>query len=487
MKRPISILCLADIHYEEAGDMAGVDSLCKELKTYTAKNAENAKWHPDYIVIAGDIANKNEGYAGGKEFIQKLIEGFGIQPEGVIMVPGNHDNTRAVTKEEMDSQKKTFIQYCKEQSETTIQEFGEIFEPKFHDYLDFNKDYITSCTDSEFYSLYSPEVLDNRLKGLSGVKFFKKDHLCFVYVNTEWLYLVDKRKAKVLSAGKEEDITDFVNVDENCCLCSPLIKDAYRKIKNDYPDYTVVTVMHRGFDHFPLEEKNISDMGKIDSIAYIKRYSDIIITGHDHVLRPAPPTLIDNRVQYFQLGSVGRKETLVSELSRFAEVIRIDVPQGSIEQLFIQYKNDSHDSQWFFYPSDRKYPLYTKYQYENLVLSRYSHTILRVPSISKEDIERTISLYFKFPEKDTLIVLANELNNEEQRKAVKDFIKIGEDKRYVVVYHDYLNYDEKVKSILDKIRDDIIKQILLNKAVIEEVLVEYPIWDNDEDLYVKKI
>ena len=40
--------------------MAGVDSLCKELETYTAKNAENAKWHPDYIVIAGDIANKEK-------------------------------------------------------------------------------------------------------------------------------------------------------------------------------------------------------------------------------------------------------------------------------------------------------------------------------------------------------------------------------------------------------------------------------------------
>mgnify|MGYP003322001072 CR=1 FL=1 len=193
------------------------------------------------------------------------------------------------------------------------------------------------------------------------------------------------------------------------------------------------------------------------------------------MFRPAPPTLIDNRVQYFQLGSVGRKESLVSELSRFGEIIRIDVPNGEIEQLFIQYKNDnSGNHYWDFNPSDRDYPLYTKYRCPNYTLSQSSHTILRVPSLSEFDIRKAILLYFNISFDDTLIVHANDSKIEQQVRETS--------KKFIIVYQ-CMNHDRIAKkSPVDKLREEMIEKVVLNKLVIEEVLLEYPIWDDDEYL-----
>ena len=471
MKRPISLLCLADIHYDESGDMSEVDSLCNELGEYTNEDNQKARWKPDYIVIAGDVANKNNGYKGANGFVESLLNKFGIEPQNVIVVPGNHDkDVSDCSKKSMSSQKSTFNLYCEELCKT---EFGDVFFQRFKCFVDFNKRFIEDNDNSCFYKQDS--ILDNRLCGLSGVKIFEKDHLCFLYVNTEWLYLSGKDKVLVLS-NHAEDITDCINIDEACRLCVPLIKDACDKIKRDYPDYTVVTIMHRGFEHFPWGEKNISDASKIDPIAYIKRASDIIITGHDHVFRPAPPTLIENRVQHFQLGSVGRKKSLVAELSRFAEVIRIDIPNGEIEQLIIQYKNNNtdSDSHWEFKPFNKRYPLYSKYPFWGRGRVQYPDAIIRVPSIRDSDIEKAISGYYGFPLEETLIIHADKSNIEQNETT---------EKKYIVVYYyynEYLNctHSEIIKSQLNRFRDINIKKIVLNEMVVEEVVLEYPTWDD---------
>ncbi len=71
MTRPISILCLADIHYNPKGDMSALDNLGKELQAFVAK-VENVRWEPDYIVIAGDLADKGKGLKEAKCFIDSL-------------------------------------------------------------------------------------------------------------------------------------------------------------------------------------------------------------------------------------------------------------------------------------------------------------------------------------------------------------------------------------------------------------------------------
>ena len=56
-------------------------------------------------------------------------------------------------------------------------------------------------------------------------------------------------------------------------------------------------------------------------------------------------------------------------------------------------------------------------------------------------------------------------------------------KRNIVVYYyynEYLNctHSEIIKSQLNRFRDINIKKIVLNEMVVEEVVLEYPTWDD---------
>ena len=327
------------------------------------------------------------------------------------------------------------------------------------------------------------------MKCLSGVKVFDDDHVCFLYVNTEWLYVPGREKAKITKKESDEDISEFVRIDENCLLCAPLIKDACGFIKKNYPTYTVVTVMHRGFDHFSLEEKNPTDAASIDSIGYLLKFSDIIITGHDHVFSPAPPTLIRNHVQHFQLGAVGRKEHKTIEYQRSAEIIRLNISNEKVEQLFINYKNTDTGFRWCFEESTKDYPLFSKFLPKNEVakaLPYYHDTILRAKSSSTEDIERVIFTYFCLPYSLELKPLAADIDIKSKLESLA--LQNEEKSLYIVVYYKYHEHIvdvnihnaliEGIKEQINQFKNEHIKRFMSYKIIINEVIVECPL-END--------
>ena len=122
-------------------------------------------------------------------------------------------------------------------------------------------------------------------------------------VNTEWLYIPKDPFEKHIDPYVSEGISTHMKLYEKCQLCTPLIKDAFQLIKDKYADYTIITVMHRGFEDLTWKENNASDKLNIDSIRYLKHVSDIILSGHDHTIRMEAPTLINNRIQHFRLNS----------------------------------------------------------------------------------------------------------------------------------------------------------------------------------------
>lgn len=465
MNRPISILCLADIHYNSNGDMSAIDTLPTELAVFIDKDSDNLKWRPDYIVVAGDVADKNQGYWGASKFIESLKDRFGIDDNSIIMVPGNHDKQANITRKEMANDKQVFEKYCKKVDNTTKVEFGNTFALRFNDFINFSNKYNST--------LYSSDILDKRLRCLSGVKVFEKDQLCFLYINTEWLYMVGRDHAKV-KKGKE-DISSFMKIDEDCHLCSPLIKDTCMQIQKKYPAHTVITVMHRGLEHLSWDERNVSDAATIDAIRYIICTSNIIITGHDHVFCPKPPTLIENKIQHFQLGSVGQKESVNTELSRFAEIIRLDVTQGMIEQLFIRHKHvHNSSSQWSFIKSDETYPLHTKYLPQSIDIDNSTtDTIIRAKSSSESDVKKVIFQYFQSsPE----CIHAEPGMYDKLTDKIKKIKKGGT--AHIVVYSlasEYMKNQHNITSELNKFRDEHIEEVLLNKLIINVVVVEMPI------------
>lgn len=475
MRRPVSILCLADIHYDDKGNMDALKNLKQELSEFIGYDKNNKKWDPDYIVIAGDLANKGSGYIGVDGFIDGLRGA--VAPERVVLVPGNHDVCKTSGSiEDMKKLKDCFNDFCKDPKNNKT-DFETTFKNKFNAFVSFSEKYNKQDKKNILYPQSS--IISEQIKCLSGVKVFDEDQLCFVHVNTEWLYESGKHDSRVMHSvgGKVEDITPFMRKDEDCHLCAPLVKEVYGHIKKCYPTYTVVTVMHRWIDHLSWEENNVSDSSKIDSIGYILNGSDIIITGHDHVYHPMPPTLVGNRVQHIQLGSVGRKESLVSELSRFAEIIRIDVHEGIIEQLFIQFQGPFDKDNWKFIESEKIYPLYDKFSCrENTKLEKPdSGTILRAKSSNEQDIQEAVDFYFQ--KKGIVLLHADETvceKIERELSKAKGFV-------HIVVFYLYPEYNSelssKIKGNLDGFRDKHIADILRHKIILNELIVEYPEWE----------
>ncbi|MDM8538821.1 metallophosphoesterase [Desulfobacterales bacterium HSG17] len=83
-----NILHLSDLHFGTAADAKKwysqlADDLTLELKCSTL----------DALILSGDIANLSEPgeYDAAKDFIDRLCKGFKLEPDRLVIVPGNHD------------------------------------------------------------------------------------------------------------------------------------------------------------------------------------------------------------------------------------------------------------------------------------------------------------------------------------------------------------------------------------------------------------
>ncbi len=230
MKRPISILCLADIHYGNPEDMGMMDSFYQEVIKYIDGEKSRIKWMPDYIVIAGDVVDKNGKYDQVKKFIDHLLlkNVFNIAPDHVIVVPGNHDKKAVRSKKSLIKEVAVFDNYCEKSCNDTIRAFGNVYYHRFKDFIKFSEGY--TC-DLQHIGKGNNCLLDKRLRCLSGVKVFNEDHICFLYVNTEWLYEPGRDKAQIVH--NNINYSNYFRLDENCKLCAPLIKDACSLITSD--------------------------------------------------------------------------------------------------------------------------------------------------------------------------------------------------------------------------------------------------------------
>lgn len=490
MKRPISILCISDLHFEATG-MDAIEQLYKDYNEFVnkdEKNIQNKRWHPDYIVVAGDIVNCDEtDYSEPNKSIEQLMANFGIDRSHVILVPGNHDKTfpKRITIEGLDKSKKTFNDFCVEKEETKTA-FQKLYFSRFKNYIGFCEKYY-DLTKNDSFEYYAPDLLDKRIKCLSGVKIFKDDSLCFVNINTEWTYVSKKPFKKIL---KDSKLTTYQKVYENCQLCAPLIKDVHDKIVKDYPQYTIVTVMHRGFEDLTWEENNVTNPMTVNAVDYIQDVSDIILTGHDHTVKTAPPTLIQNRIQHFRLGSAGRREPVSSEHIRTASIIRISPFDSKLEMMHLIYKkNADGKNHWEFFPEASLYPLYSKFDRNiPLPLALGGQTLIKAQSIDKDDIHRAIKTYFNLADNIKLhIIEANEATMEQELKDI-DVDVDKPKKHYIVVYclhhlrytktpMNLAEHEKNIDKMIEKYKKYHFDFFATNYLIIKKIIVQVPIFE----------
>ena len=494
MKRPISILCISDLHFEATG-MEAIKQLHKDYNNFINQdkdNVQNKRWHPDYIVVAGDIVNYGvTDYSEPNKSIELLMSDFGIDRSHVILVPGNHDKTipAQTTIRGLDKCKKTFNDFCGETVRAGQKTaFQKLYSSRFKNYIEFCEKYYNLMNNDSF-EYYAPDLLDKSIKCLSGVKVFKEDNLCFVNVNTEWTFVPKKLFKKILENSK---LNEYQRIYEKCQLCAPLIKDVYNIIRELYPHYTVVTVMHRGFEDLTWEENNVTNPVMVNAIEYIHDISDIILTGHDHTVKTAPPTLIQNKIQHFRLGSTGRKESVSSEHIRTASIIRVSPFESKLEMMHLVYKkNTACESHWEFHSDGSVYPLYSKYDRNPPLPAAFNNqTIIKAQSIAKDDIQKAIKNYFN-PSKNVKlhIIEANETTLEQELNDIRIDNDIDRsEKHYIVIYYlQHLHYTKtgmhlvpKEKDIDKKIDQYKKKQFNLfftNRLIIKKITIQIPFFE----------
>ncbi len=83
--------------------ISDLHSVCKGIRTQIMRDELieeikyiNRQGQISFILITGDISDKNEGYDEAKKIIHRIVEEIGISLEKVFIVPGNHDLNRNI-------------------------------------------------------------------------------------------------------------------------------------------------------------------------------------------------------------------------------------------------------------------------------------------------------------------------------------------------------------------------------------------------------
>ena len=319
MIRPITLLCLSDLHLyswdEDKRQTKKIDALLNFIRY---KASDDVCWWPDYIVVAGDVIQYKNGfnieseYNNATKVLGAILDGLHLKEQEVIIAPGNHDS------------------YCSGITDNLIQDLTNFCEGIQGSKFDFNAgigdsfkhfhDFYNNYIDKDCY--FCPDALsrNNPLCSTFGLKVFESHNVCFLTVNTELTYTPQN--------SHDSEIMRLV---------SPLIYPLINEIREKHPQYTVVTVMHRDPRESSWKERNGKNVTIIEDLY---ECSDVILTGHEHPEKWIGPHMMSNSAQLFKLGSSSMKSRDPGyPVEHYATLIRIDPMGGIVRNKQITWKS----------------------------------------------------------------------------------------------------------------------------------------------------
>lgn len=376
-KRPFTILNISDLHIggSDPNVATYLETLAKELTGFAG-----TEWQPDYIVIAGDVIDcvtpgtPEDKYRLARRVIDTFLRRLDLGLERVIVVPGNHDNE--LSGKDFEGRKANLNKMCIAFSEEALSEFIEKQEPAFRSFVDFRKCY---ATDDEIPVEY---LTGNPLSLVSGLSVFPDHRLCFLRINTEWLYTRSK--------------IDYEH-NQHGTLCRPFVKSLADVLERDFPDFTVVTIMHKRPDTLLWPLANHTDPLLFDALEIVEGHSDIIVSGHDHAVRANFPELLRGGVlPSFRLGSptVSSKD-LNRRFPHSVSLLRVDPVALRVD---MKCGNDI-SGKWIF-KEEGTFPLRNKYELPALSSTELAQRIaakgdeilrLKARSSELDDVRSAIS------------------------------------------------------------------------------------------------
>ncbi|MCM0237634.1 metallophosphoesterase [Bacteroides fragilis] len=348
----IVLLNLSDMHCMANNDQQKeiFAAFFKELKSFVE---DNPAWRPDFIVIPGDIIdghNKTEedkiaSYQLARNFIKEVSAWSGLQMNhDVITIPGNHDRvypSPKLKKNYFRQLNKKFKAFQEGDSSGNVMNVLELEDNLFRLYCSEFADYILDeqITDGKFIC---PESLKQfNCRKTIGYRAYDSLKVVFLLLNTEWLICPSQFGEARICCGRR------------------FVKEAVKEIQAKYPDYIIVTTMHHPLSQIEWEEKNIDRMDLFNPYHMILGISDIIISGHDHLISSNnEPEYLANMAQHFQLGSFACNPDPGKDIFlNSASLLKIDSVNNFVQMSYIYLNLSNGNIKWNFSPTTTAYPL----------------------------------------------------------------------------------------------------------------------------------
>lgn len=465
MIRPFSFLCLSDPHLVpfSTGETA-FTKLKDSIEHYFDRNP---LWKPDFIIIAGDLVAWNDRHPDlVRKHLDRMLQDWHLHPSRVIIVPGNHDKVLGKDMEEEEESVRRFTQAIKSDKRFGQGLMKKEFGLQFKAFGDFYLPFVEGDIKDQYQYLWDKEHLGEDLSDIaltSGLKVFEQFRLCFLCINTEWTFLPSK-KAELSSIP---------------FLCSPIVHHSIEIIKKDYPDYTLVSLMHRNPFELSWEEYNRRNNLKPDIIKEIYNLSDIILTGHNHVERVLAPHMMENKAQLFNLGSIAvpARENVLEQYR--AAMLTVNPFKQRIQLLNCQYEND----QWTLPHQPQSYGLRDKYihPHDTPAFSNLDRetplTCFAKSTDEKIDIIPAISELFQghLGAHYSILCLGSDKDAEYAfyRQEASSFVDRN-DKSLIVLYAFSDASFGKASIVANAIKSDHLDLVLASRLIIETVLIELP-------------
>lgn len=227
-------LHLSDLHSISSGIKTVVmrESLIDELKDISRQNRF------DFIVITGDISDKNTGYNEAQTLIKRIIEAINVPLQKVFIIPGNHDLNRSVPAEREEIIKNAW------EIELLDAEEGRY-------YSDLN------TAQNDFFDTYE-SVLERKYPK-EKIHFTEclDDNISIIHLNTSWMCYDSENESGKLHIGLNS-LFD--------CLSDPVLKTTPIKIAIGH---------HRLSDFNRFVESHLKSLFKTMDI-------DLYLGGHCH-------------------------------------------------------------------------------------------------------------------------------------------------------------------------------------------------------------
>lgn len=434
---------------------------------------EKPFWRPDYIIIAGDLVDaKDKNYNLVKKHLNSFINDadFHINKFHFITVPGNHDKDFSYLnkkgEERTELQKKEREKYESFVSDMDSDKFKfdikANFDENFRSYGSFYLNYVKTKNKKNYKYIVPEEYLGNDLNNValtSGLKIFEESKTCFLSINTEWVYF------------PEDSRTDSTMKK----ICPQLVLSSINEYYKKYLDYSLITIMHRSPYELSWIEKNSKFSNTPDILRSIYNYSDIILSGHDHVEKVLSPHMMENKAQLFQLGSASVSSRGNNKLPQYiATLIHMDAIDRSLKICNFEY--DYNNERWGYKEDPNSYPLQKHFKSEttpsfSLTDKNATYLRIKVHSTALEDIKAAIQSLLHELKKSKYSVFFHNINDE-TFNLIKSLKKEGKTFIFVCCFSDldHSHFHNLLDSLYE--HDDIRGRIYKKQLIIKELFVE---------------